>query len=195
MSADEAKSDKVTRVVTRHGDDGYSQVGEGRLPKSAPRLEAFGTVDEANSTIGTLRATLEDDDQVDGWLRSIQMDLFDIGADLSMPGDIGTLRRFKPEPCARLDGQLDELNRQQPPLTNFILPTGKGMAGAYAHLARTVIRRAERRVMALALLDGEDVNPEIQRYLNRLSDFMFVLARHLNGNGAGDEVWAPQAQR
>jgi cob(I)alamin adenosyltransferase len=192
MAASEASADKATPVVTRSGDDGTTQVGRERVLKSAPRVEAYGTVDEANAVIGVLRAAVGGDARLDGWLREIQMDLFDIGADLSMPGEIGALMRFKPEPALRVEAQLTELNEAQPRLKNFILPAG---AGAQAHLARTITRRAERRVVALTQIEGEEVNPEIQRYLNRVSDFLFVVARHLNGDGANDEIWAPRGQR
>jgi cob(I)alamin adenosyltransferase len=190
-----ANSEKRTRVVTKLGDAGETQVGKGRMLKCAPRVEAYGSVDEANSVIGVLRAAAPDDARLNPWLRAIQGDLFDIGADLSMPGEVGALLRFKPEPVVRLEAQLDELNEAQPRLANFVLPTGVGLAGAYAHLARTVVRRAERRVVALKQVEGEEVNPEIPRYLNRLADFLFIVARYFNDNGAKDDVWAPRGQR
>jgi len=190
-----ANSEKRTRVVTKLGDAGETQVGKGRMLKCAPRVEAYGSVDEANSAIGVLRAAAPDDPRLNPWLRAIQGDLFDIGADLSMPGEVGALLRFKPEPVVRLEAQLDELNEAQPRLANFVLPTGVGLAGAYAHLARTVVRRAERRVVALKQVEGEEVNPEIPRYLNRLADFLFIVARYFNDNGAKDDVWAPRGQR
>ena len=190
-----ANSEKRTRVVTKLGDAGETQVGKGRMLKCAPRVEAYGSVDEANSVIGVLRAAAPDDARLNGWLRSIQGDLFDIGAELIMPGEVGALLRFKPEPVVRLEAQLDELNEAQPRLANFVLPTGVGLAGAYAHLARTVVRRAERRVVALKQVEGEEVNPEIPRYLNRLADFLFIVARYFNDNGAKDDVWAPRGQR
>ena len=190
-----ANSEKKTRVVTKLGDGGETQLGKGRVLKSALRVETYGSVDEANSVIGVLRAAAPDDARLNGWLRSIQGDLFDIGADLSMPGDVGAGLRFKPEPVKRLEVQLDELNEAQPRLANFVLPTGVGLAGAYAHLARTVVRRAERRVVALKQIEGEEVNAEIPRYLNRLADFLFIVARYFNDNGAKDDVWAPRGQR
>jgi cob(I)alamin adenosyltransferase len=195
MTAKGASSEKRTKVVTRTGDAGETQVGKGRMLKSAPRVEAYGAVDEANSVIGVLRTAAAADERLNGWLRSIQIDLFDIGADLNMPGDIGALLRFKPEPVARIETQLEELNSAQPRLANFVLPTGIAMTGAYAHLARTVVRRAERRVVALGQFAGEEVNAEIPRYLNRLADFLFIVARYFNDNGAKDDVWAPRGQR
>lgn len=195
MTAKGASSEKRTRVVTRTGDAGETQVGKGRILKCAPRVEAYGAVDEANSLIGVLRTASAADERLNGWLRAVQIDLFDIGADLSMPGDIGVLLRFKPEPVGRIETQLEELNTEQPRLANFVLPTGVAMTGAYAHLARTVVRRAERRVVALAQIAGEEVNPEIPRYLNRLADFLFIIARYFNDNGAKDDVWAPRGQR
>jgi cob(I)alamin adenosyltransferase len=194
MSEQGARAEKRTRVVTKTGDSGETQVGKGRVLKSSTRVEAYGTVDEANSMIGVLRAAVQSDERLNSWLRDIQIDLFDIGADLSMPGEIGELLRFKPEPALRIEEQLEELNATQPRLKNFILPTGVGMPGAYAHLCRTIIRRAERRVVALAQEDAE-LNPEVQRYLNRLADFMFILARHLNEDGTKDDIWAPRGQR
>lgn len=195
MAGESEVQAKPTRVVTRTGDDGSTQVGKGRMLKSSARVEAYGTVDEANAVIGILRTAVQKDAQLNDWLRLIQIDLFDIGADLGMPGEIGALLRFKPEPAERIEAQLDALNATQPRLKNFILPTGIDMAGAHAHLARTVVRRAERRVVALAQIEDEEVTPAIQSYLNRLADFMFVLSRHLNENGAKDDVWAPRGQR
>jgi cob(I)alamin adenosyltransferase len=195
MAGETTDSKKLTRVVTRTGDSGETQVGKGRTLKSAPRVEAYGTVDEANAVIGVLRVAVKDDARVSAWLRGIQIDLFDIGADLSMPGEIGELLRFRAEPAERLEAQLEELNAAQPRLKNFILPTGVDYAAAYAHQARTVVRRAERRVVALTQVEGEEVNPEVQRYLNRLADFLFILARHLNEDGAKDDIWAPRGQR
>lgn len=195
MTGDNAAAKKLTRVVTRTGDDGTTQVGKGRMLKCSARVEAYGTVDEANAVIGLLRTAVQKDERLTGWLRDIQIDLFDIGADLGMPGEIGELLRFKPEPAQRLEAQLEELNAVQPRLKNFILPTGVDFAGAYAHQARTVVRRAERRVVALTQVEGEEVNPEVQRYLNRLADFLFILSRHLNEDGAKDDVWAPRGQR
>lgn len=186
---------KTTRVVTKLGDAGETQVGKGRRLKCDPRVEAVGAVDEANAVIGLLRVAARDDATLDGWLRAIQIDLFDLGADLGMPGEIGDLLRVKPEAAERVEGQLEELNARQPRLKNFVLPTGVGFAAAYAHHARTVVRRAERRVVALAQVEGEEVNPEAPRYLNRLADFLFILSRHLNEDGAKDEIWAPRGQR
>ena len=183
-------------IATRTGDQGTTALMYGRrVPKHHPRVEAYGTVDEANSVIGVLRTLVQNDARLTEWLRAIQGDLFDIGADLAMPGEIGAQLRFKPEPVLRLETELEDLNATQPRLKNFILPTGVGMAGAYAHLARTVVRRAERRVVALTQVEGEEVNPEIQRYLNRLADFIFILARHLNDNGEKDDVWVGRGLR
>lgn len=195
MSGASSGAASLTKVVTRHGDDGYSQHGGSRVLKCDPRIEAYGTVDEANSIIGLLRTELRDEPHVDGWLRAIQSDLMDIGADLSRPGETGATLRLGHGPTERVEGQLDELNAAQPQLTGFVLPTGARAAAARAHLARSVVRRAERRVVALTQIPDETVNPEIQRYLNRLSDFLFVLARHLNDNGAQDELWTPPGRR
>lgn len=191
MADENVSGGKRTRVVTRLGDGGETQVGKGRMLKCSARVESYGTVDEANSNIGFLRTLVQDDARLTEWLRAIQIDLFDIGADLSMPGDVGAQLRFKPEPVLRLEAQLDEMNALQPRLKNFVLPTGAALPAAQAHVARTIVRRAERRVVALMQVENEVVNPEIPRYLNRLADYMFILSRHLNGDGAKDDVWIP----
>ncbi len=189
-------AERRTKVVTRTGDKGETSLGRGiRVPKCSPRVEAYGTVDEANSVIGVLRTTLLDNHEMNEALRRIQIDLFNIGADLSMPGDIGEKLRITDEPMLRLEDELDILNGTLPRLANFILPTGVRPAASYAHLARTVVRRAERRCVELTLQEGDDVNPEIVRYLNRLADYLFILSRYLNDEGTHDDVWAPRGAR
>ncbi len=196
MTEKDQSSTRRTRVVTRTGDKGETSLGKGvRVSKSSARVEAYGTVDEANSVIGVLRTSLLDNHELNDALRRIQIDLFNIGADLSMPGEIGEPLRITDEPMLRLEAELEPLNAVLPRLANFILPTGVRPAAAYAHLARTVVRRAERRVVALDLIEDEEVNPEILRYLNRLADFMFVLSRYLNDEGQHDDVWAPRGTR
>ncbi len=193
MAESDKTDDRVTRVVTRGGDQGETAMGMGvRVPKDAMRVEAYGTVDEANAAIGELRALVTDDPELSDWLRQIQVDLFNIGADLHIPGDAGASLRITADPMERLERELDTMNRLQPRLANFVLPTGSP-AAAKAHGARTVVRRAERRVVTLART--EEVNPEVLRYLNRLSDFLFVAARRLNDNGSKDDLWAPRGVR
>jgi cob(I)alamin adenosyltransferase len=160
--------------------------------KDALRVEAYGTVDEANAAIGVLRLHTGEDAVADAMLARIQNDLFDIGADLCVPGEAGARLRVADTQSARLEAELAEMNGQMPALKSFVLPGGTAGAAA-AHVARTVTRRAERLVVALAA--EEEVNPAVIRYLNRLSDHLFVLARRLNGNGAGDVLWVPGATR
>lgn len=180
---------RIDRVITRGGDKGETSLGDGtRLPKDAIRVEAYGTVDEANAAIGIMRLHVSGDD--DAVLARIQNDLFDIGADLCVPGEAGDRLRMTDAPSLRLEAEVAAMNAVLPPLTSFILPGGTPGA-AYAHLARTITRRAERRVVALS--HGETVNPAVVRYLNRLSDHLFVLGRKLNDNATMDVLWVPGA--
>jgi cob(I)alamin adenosyltransferase len=179
---------RIDRVVTRGGDGGETSLGDGtRVRKDAARVEAYGTVDEANAAIGILRLHARGDAVADAILGRIQNDLFDIGADLCVPGEAGDRLRVKAAMAARLEAEVDALNEGLPPLQSFILPGGTP-AAAHAHLARTIVRRAERLVVKLGV--DEAVNPEVVRALNRLSDLLFVLGRHLNGAG-GDVLWIP----
>jgi cob(I)alamin adenosyltransferase len=179
---------KIDSVITRGGDGGDTSLGDGaRVRKDDARVEAYGTVDEANAVIGVLRLHTAADTLADAMLARIQNDLFDIGADLCVPGDAGDRLRVTAALCERLEADTVSLNAALSPLTSFILPGGTP-AAAYAHLARTVVRRAERRVVHLSV--DETVNPEVIRALNRLSDFLFVLGRHLN-LAAGDVLWVP----
>jgi len=182
---------RIDRVITRGGDGGDTSLGDGeRVPKEAPRIEAIGAVDEANAVIGLLR--LHADAEADAMLARIQNDLFDVGADLCVPGEGGDRLRLTDAPMARLEAEAAAMNAALPGLTSFVLPGGTP-AAAYAHLARTVVRRAERRVVALAR--AEAVNGELIRYLNRLSDHLFVLSRRLNADATGDVLWVPGANR
>jgi cob(I)alamin adenosyltransferase len=184
---------KLDVIVTRGGDGGETSLGDGaRVRKDALRVEAYGTVDEANAAIGVLRLHTRDDAEADAMLARIQNDLFDIGADLCVPGEAGARLRVADTQSARLEAELAAMNGAMPALKSFVLPGGSAGAAA-AHVARTVTRRAERLVVALAA--AEEVNPAVIRYLNRLSDHLFVLARRLNGNGAGDVLWVPGATR
>jgi cob(I)alamin adenosyltransferase len=182
---------RIDRVVTRGGDSGQTSLADGtRLPKDALRIEAIGAVDETNAAIGLLRLSVQG--QEDAMLARIQNDLFDIGADLAVPG-VGDARlRLTDAPSVRLEAEVAELNAELPPLTSFVLPGGT-LPAAQAHVARTVTRRAERAVVALAA--AEAVNPALVRFLNRLSDFLFVLSRRLNADGDLDVLWVPGANR
>src|SRR3954449_5769138 len=195
---------RLTRIYTRGGDKGETSLGDGsRVPKHSLRVEAFGTVDEANAAIGLARLHVGADpgsdprtDQApDAMLARIQNDLFDLGADLCTPEDgnraAGALRIVAAQ-VERLESEIDAMNAALRPLDSFILPGGTP-AAAHLHLARTVTRRAERLVCALAA--AEPVNPEAIKYLNRLSDHLFVLGRRLNDNGARDVLWRPGATR
>ena len=182
---------RIDKVVTRGGDAGETSLGDGaRVPKDALRVEAYGTVDEANGVLGLLR--LHTETEADAMLARIQNDLFDVGADLCVPGEAGARLRLTDAPTLRLEAEIEAMNANLATLTSFILPGGTP-AAAHAHHARTVIRRAERRTVTLA--EREPVNPAVIRYLNRLSDHLFVLARHLNADGAGDIQWVPGANR
>ncbi len=179
---------RIDRVVTKGGDSGETSLGDGtRVRKSSTRVAAIGAVDEANAAIGLLR--LHTSGEADTMLSRIQNDLFDLGADLCVPGEAGDRLRLTDTPIARLEAEVLAMNATVPPLTSFILPGGSPGA-AHAHLARTIVRRAEREVVAV-----EGLNPAVLRYLNRLSDHLFVLARVLNDNGASDVLWVPGANR
>jgi len=185
---------RLTRIYTRGGDTGETSLGDGaRVAKHDPRVEAFGTVDEANAAIGLAR--LAAPAEADAMLARIQNDLFDLGADLCTPEDgrraAGALR-IQASQVERLEREIDALNAELKPLDSFVLPGGTPCA-AQLHLARTITRRAERLVAALA--SRETVNGEALKYLNRLSDHLFVLSRHVNGKGAGDVLWTPGANR
>ncbi|MBI1181329.1 MAG: cob(I)yrinic acid a,c-diamide adenosyltransferase [Alphaproteobacteria bacterium] len=185
---------KLTKIYTRGGDAGQTSLVSGdRVSKSAPRVVAYGTVDEANAVIGMAR--LHTSGAVDAALSRIQNDLFDLGADLATPGDdfeeTASLRIVESQ-VVWLERQIDSLNERLAPLTSFILPGGTPAAAAM-HMARVVARRAERDMVALAA--QEPVNPAAIRYINRLSDYLFVLARHLNQDGAGDVLWTPGGSR
>jgi cob(I)alamin adenosyltransferase len=173
---------RLSRIYTRTGDDGSTGLGDGvRVPKEHLRVEAYGTVDEANSAIGVVLAVPELPAAVRECLTGVQHDLFDLGGELCMPGH----RVIVAADVVRLEQALDRFNGDLPPLKDFILPGG-GAAAAACHLARTVARRAERRVWALARV--EQVAAEVPQYLNRLSDLLFVIARVLARHEHGTEV-------
>lgn len=188
----------LNRIYTKTGDNGETALGDGsRVPKDALRVEAYGTVDETNATVGLARLHAPEGKMAER-LAAIQNDLFDLGADLCRP--IGEDEaeaehpplRISPVQVERLEGEIDEMNGSLEPLRSFILPGGTPLA-AHLHLCRTVCRRAERLVVALAA--AENVTPEAVKYLNRLSDWFFVAARIANENGARDVLWVPGAGR
>jgi cob(I)alamin adenosyltransferase len=175
---------RLTKIYTRTGDDGSTGLGNGlRVPKESLRVEAFGTVDEANSAIGAVLAAATLPAAIKDCLTEVQHDLFDLGGELCIPGH----RMMTAAYILRLEAKLDELNENLPPLKDFILPGG-GPAAAACHLARAVCRRAERRCWSLARV--EEVAPDALKYLNRLSDLLFVVARVLARHEQGSEtIW------
>jgi cob(I)alamin adenosyltransferase len=185
---------RLDRIYTRGGDGGETSLGDGtRVPKQSPRVESYGVVDEANAVLGLARIHAKG--PAAAMLARIQNDLFDLGADLCIPPggakSKGALR-IEAAQVARLEREIDALNAKLKPLDSFVLPGGTALA-AYLHLARTVVRRAERLVAALAA--DESVTPEALKYLNRLSDHLFVLARAANAKGKKDLLWKPGANR
>ena len=184
----------LTKIYTRGGDKGETSLGDGRrVAKHDLRVAAYGTVDETNAVVGLARLHTEGD--ADAMLARIQNDLFDLGADLCTPETgrkaEGALRIVDAQ-VDRLENEIDAINAGLRPLTSFILPGGSP-AAAYLHLARTVSRRAERLICELA--ESEPVNTAAVRYINRLSDHLFVLARHLNTGGTNDVLWVPGGNR
>jgi cob(I)alamin adenosyltransferase len=186
---------RLTRIYTRGGDKGETSLGSGaRVRKHDLRVAAYGTVDEANAAIGLAR--LHAEGEADAMLARIQNDLFDLGADLCTPADesggpAGALRIVQAQ-VDRLEREIDQLNAGLAPLDSFVLPGGRP-AAAYLHLARTIVRRAERSMTELSA--GQPVNPLAVKYVNRLSDHLFVLARFVNDGGRADVLWQPGANR
>jgi len=180
---------RLTKIYTRTGDDGSTGRGDGtRTEKDSARVEAYGSVDEANSSIGMILAVAGVPATLRQCLTDIQHDLFDLGGELCIPG----MEMIRQSHIARLEEQLDQFNADLPPLKDFVLPGG-GPAAAACHLARTTCRRAERRIVSLAR--EEPVRPEALRYLNRLSDLLFVAARVLARAESGSEVlWQRQRE-
>ena len=191
---------KINKVYTRTGDDGTTGLGNGkRVPKYDLRVAAFGTVDEANACIGMARLhTASEHPELDAMLSRIQNDLFDLGADLCTP-DTGEDLGYEPlriiaSQVERLEADIDALNASIKPLRSFILPGGSPAAAAL-HLARTVSRRAERLIVELSQAENETVGAEAIKYINRVSDFLFVAGRAVNDNGEADVLWVPGQNR
>ena len=190
---------KLNKIYTRTGDDGTTGLVSGpRRLKHDLRVESYGTIDEANSAIGIARLHTGEMPGLDAMLMAIQNDLFDLGADLSTPETDETPAweplRIIATQVDRLESDIDTLNAELEPLTSFVLPGGHP-AAAHLHLARTISRRAERLMVALARTDGERVSREALQYVNRLSDFLFVAARHANDLGRSDVLWVPGKNR
>ncbi|MEJ2123713.1 MAG: cob(I)yrinic acid a,c-diamide adenosyltransferase [Alphaproteobacteria bacterium] len=204
----------LSKIYTRTGDDGSTALGDGeRRPKYDLRVAAYGTVDEANAAIGVARQALtpaastkavptehaiSEQTTLDAMLARIQNDLFDLGADLCTP-DRGAPLPYEPlrivaSQVARLETEIDQLNSEMTPLASFVLPGGTPAAAAL-HLARTICRRAERHMVELAAQDNEPVNAAAIKYMNRLSDFLFVASRYANNKGADDVLWKPGNNR
>ena len=189
----------LNKIYTRTGDDGTTALGSGRrVAKYDLRVEAYGTLDETNAAIGIARLhTRETLQALDAILARIQNDLFDLGADLCFPDETKDARgrlSVTDAQVERLEGEIDELNKELQPLRSFVLPSGSA-AASYLHLARTISRRAERLMVALAARQGERVGEPLLRYVNRLSDFLFVAARYANDRGKADVTWVPGKNR
>jgi cob(I)alamin adenosyltransferase len=189
----------LNKIYTRTGDDGTTALGTGeRRKKYDLRIAAYGTLDEVNATLGIARLHTAEDPSLDSALGRIQNDLFDVGADLCTPGKGkgpgGARLTVTDAQVTWLESEIDRLNAELAPLKSFVLPGGSAPA-AYLHLARTVCRRAERLVAELKDKPGESVTPEVLKYVNRLSDFLFVASRYANGKGARDVLWKPGQNR
>ena len=187
---------RLSRIYTKTGDGGETSLGDGaRLPKHHPRIAAYGTLDELSSVLGIVLSSGADG-ELAVLLRAIQNDLFDAGSDLCVPGAAGEKLRILASYTERLEREIDRHNESLQPLNSFVLPGGAPRA-AWLHFARTVCRRAERHVCELMQIEEEKdrVNPEVLRYLNRLSDLLFVLARVANDGGKGDVLWQPGKNR
>lgn len=189
----------LNKIYTKTGDAGTTALGTGaRVPKHHVRIAAYGTVDETNAVIGIVRLHTGGDGPLDAMLARVQNDLFDLGADLCTP-DTGEKLEYEPlritaDQVTRMEREIDSLNADLEPLRSFVLPGG-APAAAYLHQARTVSRRAERSMVELAGMDGEKVSEEALRYVNRLSDFLFVASRWVNAKSEGDVLWVPGGTR
>ncbi|MFJ6326312.1 MULTISPECIES: cob(I)yrinic acid a,c-diamide adenosyltransferase [unclassified Rhizobium] len=190
---------KLNKIYTKTGDDGTTGLVSGpRRPKHDLRVESYGTIDETNSAIGVARLHTADMPDLDAMLMRIQNDLFDLGADLSTP-ETDEPPAYEPlrivdHQVERIERDIDLLNADLEPLRSFVLPAGSA-ASAHLHLARTIARRGERLMVALSRSEGEKVSPAALKYINRLSDFLFVAARHANDGGRADVLWVPGQNR
>jgi len=188
----------LSKIYTRTGDDGTTALGSGRrVAKYDLRVEAYGTLDETNAAIGIARLHTKDQPVLDAILARIQNDLFDLGADLCFPDETKDARgrlAVTDAQVGQLESEIDTLNRELEPLRSFVLPGGSP-AASFLHLARTISRRAERLMVALAAREGETVGAPALRYINRLSDFLFVAARFANDKGKSDVMWVPGKNR
>ncbi|MBW8320304.1 MAG: cob(I)yrinic acid a,c-diamide adenosyltransferase [Arenimonas sp.] len=190
---------RLNKIYTRTGDDGTTALVTGpRRLKHDLRVDAYGTIDETNSTIGMARLHTSDMPELDAMLMRIQNDLFDLGADLAAP-ETGETLSYEPlrvieAQVTRIEGEIDQLNANLDPLRSFILPGGSP-AAAHLHLARTVARRAERIMVELSRFEGETIDEPALKYINRLSDFLFVAARFANDGGKADILWVPGKNR
>jgi cob(I)alamin adenosyltransferase len=188
----------LNKIYTRAGDGGKTRLVTGEaVAKTEPRVEAYGAVDELNAVLGLVRLETAADGVLDPILARIQNDLFDLGADMATPDTGAAALRIVEAQVERLEGEIDGLNADLAPLTSFVLPGGSRAAAAL-HLARTVCRRAERRAVAFAQAvspDAAALHGPALRYLNRLSDLLFVASRYANAGGAGDVLWVPAANR
>ena len=189
----------LNKIYTRTGDDGTTALGTGeRRKKYDLRISAYGTIDEANAAIGVARLHTAHDAELDAALARIQNDLFDVGADLCTPGKGkgpgGARLTVTDKQVAWLETEIDRFNAALAPLRSFVLPGGSA-AAAHLHVARTVCRRAERLIAELKDRPDESVSSEVLKYVNRLSDFLFVASRYANGHGAGDVLWKPGENR
>lgn len=190
---------KLNKIYTKTGDAGTTGLGTGeRVRKDSLRIAAYGTVDEANAAIGMVRMHLAGHPGLDAKLARIQNDMFDLGADLCVP-DRGKKPEWEPlrvsdAQVERLEAEIDEMNAELKPLKSFVLPGG-APASAALHVARTVSRRAEREMVALAALEDEPVSAAALKYINRLSDFLFVAGRYVNDRGLSDVLWVPGQNR
>jgi cob(I)alamin adenosyltransferase len=189
----------LNKIYTRTGDDGTTALGSGeRRKKYDLRVAAYGTLDEANAAIGIARLHTGGEPALDAALAHVQNDLFDAGADLTTPGTGkgpgGARLTVTENQVAWLESEIDRLNAELSPLRSFVLPGGSA-AAAYLHLARTICRRGERLIAELKDRPGESVGDEVLKYVNRLSDFLFVAARYANDKGARDVLWAPGRNR
>lgn len=187
-------TNRLTKIYTRTGDSGTTSLANGKqILKTAPRIEAIGAIDELNSCIGLLISYLATNDSMTSCLQRVQHQLFDLGGELAVAEKSYTV--IEPSEIKYLEAQIDNINTKLPPLKEFILPGGS-IGASYTHLARSICRRAERRLIALTQYEGEEVNNHCVIYLNRLSDLLFVASREIARRQGGEEtLWQPREKR